>query len=188
VRTAVDERLAQQRGENRAPAATAAQQSQLAEQVDDERLAREAETDASPPRREDADASVGEVGAGDALEREEEAAPTATNTPVSEAPLEQPPPSASTTETLLPQVLRGGKVKNVAAVLLRTWPERPPDLDVDAMLTFVRTTIRVCNKATVERAIRRLTALGQWASSRQTRLVRQFPSVRPSETVRFPPG
>jgi hypothetical protein len=75
VRTAADERLAQQARQNRTPAATAAQQSQLAEQVDDERLAREAETDASPPCREDADASVGEAGAGDAPAREEEAAP-----------------------------------------------------------------------------------------------------------------
>ena len=87
MRTAAYEWLSQQTGENGAPAATAAQQSQLAEQVDDERLAREAETNASPPRREDADASVGEAGAGDTPVREEEAAPiAATNTPASEAP------------------------------------------------------------------------------------------------------
>jgi hypothetical protein len=103
VRTVADERLAHRARENRVPAATAAQQSELAEQVDDERVAREAKTDASPPRREDTDASVEEAGAGAAAPaREDEAAPE--NAPVSEAvpapqgvemPVDEAPPEQS---------------------------------------------------------------------------------------------
>jgi hypothetical protein len=87
------------------------------------------------------------------------AAPASPNTHVSEQP---PDRSASTAKTLLPKYLRGKKVTDAAATLLRKWSERPPGLYVDAMQTEVRTTIKTCSKATVERAIRRLEMLGQW--------------------------
>jgi hypothetical protein len=158
VRTAADERLAQQARQNRTPAATAAQQSQLAEQVDDERLAREAETDASPPCREDADASVGEAGAGDAPAREEEAAPP-TTTPASEAQQS----AAKVVE--MPAYLDTALVRREAAVVLQEWPNGP-DKNVDEMLQhlhdkFPKTKIGR-SKTTLERSMRRLKLLGKW--------------------------
>jgi hypothetical protein len=156
VRTAADERLAQQARENRTPDATPAQQSQLAEQVDDERLAREAETDASP-RREDADASIGDAGAGEAPAREEEPALPVT-TPASGAQQS----AAEVAE--MPAYLDTALVRTEARIVLQEWPNGPDN--VDEMLKHLRgkfpNTKIGSSRTILERSMRRLKLLGKW--------------------------
>jgi hypothetical protein len=138
-------------------------------------VAREAKTDASPPRREDTDASVGEAGAGAAAPaREDEAAPAAENAPVSEAvpaqgaemPVDEAPPEQSAAKVVeMPAYLDTPLVRREAAVVLQEWPNGP-DTDVEEMLQhlhnkFPNTKIGR-GRTTLERSMRRLKLLGQW--------------------------
>ena len=159
VRTAVYERPPQQAGENGALAATAARQSQLAEQADDEQPAREGETDASPPRREDANASVKEAEAS-APVGEPPMAQADVELPEPKPEPEQPPQNASTAKPRARKASR--RVKGVADFLFNEWAERPPTLSVGEMRTFVLTKTRSCGMSTVERAIQWLEEQGKW--------------------------
>jgi hypothetical protein len=124
--------------------------------ADSERLAQEART--PTPQAPHPATTVGAVAAATG------AAPASANTPVSEAPSEQPPQSvASVAETLAPKASR--LVRKVAAALLKEYPEGRPDKDVEWMLQDLRSKYPKTKigrgKRTLERAIQYLKKQGQ---------------------------
>jgi hypothetical protein len=136
--------------------------------ADVERLAQEARTPGSQPSRvssavdaggRDADAAVVPTVAIDVV-----------NTPVSEAPPEQPPQTvASVAKTLAPKA--SALVRAVAHALRKKWPDGRPQKTVYQILEslhadYPKTKIGACGETTLERAIHYLKEQGQpgWQS------------------------
>jgi hypothetical protein len=118
-------------------------------------VAREAKTDASPPRREDTDASV----------KEAEASAPVGEPPMAQADVELPEPEPEQAAELVGAVIEA---------LFKEWPaSRPPGMKVDDIFRRLSDKHRhpdlgTFGKSTLERAIREAKRRGWTVNRRQS--------------------